>query len=489
MNKKIVLITFLAAVTMSFAAGFIFSDVITVSLFDQQRDSFETITDVLERQYYYDVNDEAQYEAYIAQLDAIVEAYSTYFNDPYTRLDAYDLSQIMTQNYIGMGITFYFDSLLPVVSYVYYEAPAYQKLYPGDTLIGVQLEEDNYFEDMSSTDDVLALLQGDQYEEKTIIVKNADGIVRNETITYDEIPMTNVEVKQFNGTNVSYIRIHEFTPYVNDTQQGTAQAFKEALAYLEAHGLDDDGALIIDLRDNPGGSVSALHNLNFPSYPAGIIQQLIPYDTEFPAFQMIDNDGNIQTFNGGLSDEKPYEITVLVNANSASASEVLAAALQTQGYTVYGENTFGKHVYQNQYALTQINDMEYVLVYTEGIWTYKDGVTVEDEPIEVDTLAGHPYHMIERFIYTGTLTQDDVSEDLIIFQMFLNMYYDAQIREDGYFDSETETRIRTFQTEHGLLSNGVLNYETYKVMHDIYLTRSSDLTYDTQVNRLVELLT
>ena len=488
MNKKFVLIVFLAAVVMSFAAGFIFKDVIPTSLFQTGQDPFNEITSILDDYYYYDINDAAKLESYVSQLDAIVEAYSRYFNDPYTRIDAYPLSQSYTTDYIGMGITFYFDGLIPVVSYVYYEAPAYQKLYPGDVLMGIKGEETTLFEDLASTDEVLSLLRGNQFDEKTFIVRNADFMTREETVIYDYIPITNVEVKQFNDTFISYIRIREFTPYVDADNPGTAQAFKDAIEYLEEHGLDERGTLIIDLRDNPGGAVSALHNLNFPNYPSGIIQQLIPYDSDYPAFQMTDYEGKITTFRGGLSEPKSYDIAVLVNQYSASASEVLAASLQQQGYLVYGQETFGKYVYQNQYPLTQINDIEYVLVYTEGIWTYKEGVTVLEDPIDVQSIDAHPYHEIDALVYDGLMQYDDVNQSLIPFQQFLNIYFDADIREDGYFDLETETLLREFQTEFDVAINGRLTYETFKVIYDLYNQYTQDLLYDTQLNALVDVL-
>jgi carboxyl-terminal processing protease len=375
-----------------------------------------------------------------------------------------------------------------VVSYVYFEAPAYQKLFPGDTIIGLKHTESMYFDTFTSTEDVLQALKGQQFDEKTLIVKNPDDVIREVTIIYDYIPMTNVEIKQFNASQVSYVSIHEFTPYVDADNPGTAQSFKDAIEYLEEHGLDDNGTLIIDLRDNPGGSVSALHNLNFPNYPVGIIQQLIPYESTYPAFQMTDYDGNVTTFRGGLPTPKPYDIVVLVNENTASASEVLAAALQQQGYAIYGEATFGKYVYQNQYPLTQLNDIEYVLVYTEGIWTYKDGVTVLEDPIDVIALAPHPYHAMDRLTYDGMMKIDMVNETLIPFQQFLNIYYDSDVREDGYFDTETEQLVRTFQGEYNLTVNGFINEETYHKMYDLYNVFTQDLNYDSQLETLVELL-
>lgn len=484
MQKKFVLLFFLAAVVMSFAAGFIFKDVIPISFFDTANDPFSQITDVLDDYYYYDLNDEAKLEAYVSQMDAIVDAYGNYFNDPYTRLEA--LSQ--SSDFIGLGIRFYFDGLIPVVSSVFYEAPAYLKLFPGDRIVGVVTSSNISFSSLSSTDEVLNYLSGNSGDEKTFIIENEDEIIRNVSITLDIIESPNIDIKAFKDDNISYIRIHTFSPYVDQNNVGTAQLFKQALTDFEAQGMDENHTLIIDLRDNPGGSLSALHNLNFPDYPIGIIQQLMPYDSAMPAFEMTDHENRVTRFYGGLTEPKPYDIAVLVNNQSASASEVLAAALSTYGYQIYGEETFGKHVYQNQYPLTQINDTQYMLIYTEGIWSYNDGLTVNTDPIDVTSVAANPYLEIASFSFEGTKSFDDVDQSISNYQIFLNEYLNATLREDGYYDQATENEVRMFQVQMSIEVTGSINFETFQAMYEIYMRRIHDITFDTQLLALIEML-
>ncbi len=485
MEKKFVLIFFLAAVVMSFAAGFIFKDVIPLTLFDHASDPFEDITNILDDAYYYDINDEVMLEAYIAQLDAIVDAYGSYFNDPYTRLE---VLTSQSSDLIGLGIRLYFDGLIPIVSSVSYDAPAYLKLYPGDRMKGIVLEDNILFETLSSTDDVIGYLTGDIGDIKTLIVENADGELRELSITLDIISSPNIELASFSDENISYIKIHEFRPYVDQNNPGTAQLFKETLNQFESEGMDENHTLIIDLRDNPGGSLSALHNLNFPEYPIGIIQQLIPYDPDMPAFNMVDHDGVETTFFGGLRQPKPYEIAVLVNENSASASEVLAASLSTFNYQVYGMQTFGKHVYQNQMPLTQINDITYMLIYTEGIWSYRDDLTINEHPLDITFISKNPYEFIQNFSYNGLFAYDDVDPMISTYQKFLNTYFDETIREDGYFDLETQEHIRLFQEDRDIEVTGVINYETFKHMYEVYMEKMHQLKEDTQLNTLIEML-
>ncbi|MGB0417504.1 MAG: hypothetical protein ACPGCR_01875, partial [Acholeplasmataceae bacterium] len=105
MEKKWIGLFFLAAIFLSFAAGFAIKDIFPDRLFSQGSDIYETITSTLEDHYYYNLDDTATLEAYIASMDAIVAYYGSYFNDPYTRIDAYNPStSTLVRNQVGLGI-------------------------------------------------------------------------------------------------------------------------------------------------------------------------------------------------------------------------------------------------------------------------------------------------------------------------------------------------------------------------------------------------
>jgi len=486
-HKKWLGIFFLAAIFLSFAAGFVIKDIFPDRLFGQSSDIYDAITSALEDNYYYDLDDEATLAAYIASMEAIAEAYGSYFNDPYTRIEAF--SQVMVnRDYVGLGI--YIDMIdgLPTVRDVVYQGPSYQKLYPGDQLLGVKDGVD--FTSLDSIELVKEALFNLATIDQTVNfeVKNALGVIREVSITYGLISDTNVTAHQFSNTNISYISIQQFNPYIDDNQIGTAQAFKETLSYLEMNGLDEDGILILDLRNNPGGSLTALHNEGNSSLPSGIIQQLLPYDASINYFSLIDQQGQITHYKGGLLQPKPYEIVVLVNRFSASASEVLAGALQSYGYTVYGEETFGKYVYQNQIPLTEINDVSYALVYTEGTWTYKNQVTIADDPIDVIETPTEKIEDIRYLYFDEEMKEDHVYDTLPNMIRVINLSYNLDLRTDGYLDVSISNAIKDIQLNHGLSMTGTINFETFQVIYDLYLTMQYDITFDKELEYLVDVL-
>jgi carboxyl-terminal processing protease len=486
-QKKWLGVFFLAAIFLSFAAGFIIKDIFPDRLFSQGSDIYEKITSTLEDNYYYDLDDQSTFQAYIASMEAIAAAYGSYFNDPYTRIEAF--SNISTSTtFVGLGIYIDFKDDLPVVRDVIYQGPSFQKLYPGDQLLGVKDGID--FTSLKSVELVRNALFNLATIDQTVIfqVKNVLGTTREVSITYDRIENTNVIAHQFKDTNISYISIKQFNPYISVDDIGTAQSFKETLAYLEANGLDENGKLILDLRNNPGGSLTALHNQGNSGLPAGIIQQLLPYNASINYFALVDHDGKITNYKGGLIQEKPYEIVVLVNRFSASASEVLAGALESYGYKVYGENTFGKYVYQNQIPLTELNDVTYVLVYTEGIWTYKNQVTIQEDPIDVILTPTLKIEDIRRLIFEEVMKEDHVYDPLKDIVRIINLSYNVSLRTDGYFDTSISNIIKDIQTEASLTVSGDIDFETFQVLYNLYLKMQYDIRYDQEVEYLVSLL-
>ena len=118
----------------------------------------------------------------------------------------------------------------------------------------------------------------------------------------------------------------------------TVDQFTEAMAM--ARGNDMKG-LILDLRSNPGGNLSSVVSIAKQMLPKGLIVY-----TE-------DRDGNREEYSCDGSKELDVPMVVLVNGNSASASEILAGAIKDYGIgTLVGTTTFGKGIVQRPIELS-----------------------------------------------------------------------------------------------------------------------------------------
>jgi carboxyl-terminal processing protease len=148
-------------------------------------------------------------------------------------------------------------------------------------------------------------------------------------VTTVELPAVSYEMLE---DSVGYIRISEFT--------GVAYSqYVSAFSDLEEQGMEK---LIVDLRDNPGGLLTSVCDILNEILPEGLIVY-----TE-------DKDGNRDEKYSDGEHELTMPLAVLINENSASASEIFAGAVKDYGIgTLVGTTTYGKGVVQ---ALQQLND-------------------------------------------------------------------------------------------------------------------------------------
>lgn len=183
-----------------------------------------------------------------------------------------------------------------------------------------------------TVDDAVELLRGEPGEPVTItIVRDGESEPLEVTLTRDVIRFRSVESKVLKG-NTGYIRINQFR---NTTATDVDKAF-ETLNQQEIYGL------ILDLRSNPGGLLTSAVEIASDFLEPG---QLIVYTQgTSPREDFIAKPGKQQ---------KHYPLVVLVNSGSASASEIVAAAIKDHGQgLVMGSKTFGKASVQKVFQLS-----------------------------------------------------------------------------------------------------------------------------------------
>jgi carboxyl-terminal processing protease len=234
-------------------------------------------------------------------------------------------------------------------------------LRPGDYIVEVDGEPTA---DLSLNEAVQRIRGPRGTEVELLILHEGDKEPVLVTITRDEIPLVSVE--QHMEGEQGYIQVFHFT-------QRTPGEFKEALSAVI-----DEGArgLVLDLRNNPGGLVSAVVDVADELLDAGIV--LIE----------VDNQGQRREWRsrgGGLATELP--VVVLVNRFSASGSEVLSGALQDRDRaTIMGEVTFGKGSVNTIHVLRDGS----ALYLTSARWLTPLGRPIEGEGLTPDVLIESP---------------------------------------------------------------------------------------------------
>ena len=152
------------------------------------------------------------------------------------------------------------------------------------------------------------------------------------TITRDRIPLHSITSSYMIDDQTGYIKISRFA-------HTTYREFREHMALLKEQGM---GRLVLDLRENPGGIMDAA---------VFMVDEMLEDDQTIVYTQgRTVQDQMFRSSKPGIFEEQP--VIVLVNSNSASASEIVAGALQDHDRAlIVGQRTFGKGLVQNQFAL------------------------------------------------------------------------------------------------------------------------------------------
>lgn len=287
-------------------------------------------------------------------IDEAIKAMYEHLGDPYTSyLDkntTETLEEQLNGEYQGIGVEIskeYTTGYILVID-VFKNSPADEAgLKPGDLISSVNGENTA----TKSAEEVSNLIKGSQSENVKI------GYIRDEeerttTVVVKNVIIPSIQAENFDGVGYIYIETFSNTTYLQ---------FKEALENLENEKIK---SLIIDVRDNTGGYLDAATKIAELFIEKGkIIYQL-------------EKQGKIDRVHKDETEEKRnYEVAILINSNSASASEILAAALkESYGAKLIGEISYGKGTVQE----TEKLENGEMLKYTTAYWLTPNGMKINN---------------------------------------------------------------------------------------------------------------
>lgn len=342
---------------------YIQSDAVTDSdgIGSEVEGKLNAIDSVLESFYFGDVDDETA-------KDNIYKAYLSSYGDKYTMYytaDEYKALKGSTNGkFYGIGAVCQLSGEGGVLLVdVYDNGAGYQAgLRSGDRVVNVDGRDITDME-LSSA---VALIKGDKGTSVTLEV-----IRGTERLTFSAVRDA-VEAKTVSYTlldnNIGYLSISQF-------EEVTTKQFKAAVEDLQSQGMK---GLVIDIRNNPGGLLDTVVGMLKYMLPDGLIVY-----TE-------DKQGNRKEYKGQDNDEFNLPLAVIVNGNSASASEIFAGAIQDYGKgTIIGTQTYGKGIVQTVKPLTDGSAIKFTIAkyFTpKGQDIHGKGVT-PDMVVEYDTDA------------------------------------------------------------------------------------------------------
>jgi len=297
---------------------------------------------------------EVTYHAIDGMVDALEDPYAAFLDRDSAEKLAGDIAPEMVSG-IGAWVEPVARGALVVATVP--GSPAEKSLKPGDTIMAVG--EDDLA--TKSRDEIKKLLEGPAGSSINLIVLHDNDRGEVIEVVRDTFQVPAVEVRRLDR-GVGYLRLSQFTP-------ATLEALDSALAAFSS---DPVTALVLDLRDNPGGTLDSVRAV------AGRF-------VEGTVWVEVDRDGTETTRSadaeGSPDFTPPDRVVVLVNRGTASAAEILAGALRDKlGAKLIGATTFGKGSIQ---AVTGLSDQS-LLRLTVGHWRTPSGAEVDEKGLQPD---------------------------------------------------------------------------------------------------------
>ena len=319
---------------------------------DRNLQEFIKNYDYITNSYYGDVDKGKLIDSAISGMLSSLDENSAYVGDKNNNFNIY-----LEGNYKGIGISVYNDESGNAVIYsVMDNTPAKKTgLKSGDVIIKINKESVLG----KSTTDISSIIKKQNNEFKMTIKRGDEE--KEIKINKSVINLTSVfsKIIKKDGKSIGYI-------YTNIFANNTYDQFKGKLEKLEKENID---SLIIDLRENNGGHLTAAED---------IVSLFL--DSSHPIYRIKSKESVSEYYSKGKENKK-YKIVMLVNGNSASASELTTSALKEQyGATIVGEKTYGKGTVQELQTLP--NGNRYKL--TTKTWVTSKGSKVDHKGIKPD---------------------------------------------------------------------------------------------------------
>lgn len=399
-------------------------------------------------------------------LQGALEGMVNALEDPYSEyLDAAEserFDETFEGSFVGIGIQFMMQNGQVIVISPIADTPADKAgLQPNDILLeadGVSLSDLN-------TNEVVDLIRGEKGTDVTILIQRGDSTFEV-TMTRDDIPLITVsgEIDE-NDATIGYVSINQFA----------GSTYDELVEVIETLRQEGATSFVFDLRNNPGGLLDqALYISNMFLESGQTIVQM-QEQTADPIVYTAD------PLYGTFKIDEPY--VVLNNEGSASASEILAAAIsENTEYPLIGATTFGKGTAQNILSESELGELKLTTakwLTPSGLWIHETGVTPDVE-VQASPVATSVLLSSDEVLELGT-SNDYVKSVIVILQAL-----GYEVDSEYLYNESVKQAVESFQADHDLEVTGIVTGDTAHKLNDE--ARSYLETHDPQYDKAVEVL-
>ncbi|MBA9086764.1 carboxyl-terminal processing protease [Fontibacillus solani] len=418
----------------------------------------ETALELVKKNYVEDVDQSKLVNGAIdGMMHALGDPFSSYMG-PET---AQQFSEQIEGSFTGIGAEVSMENGNVVVVSPIKGSPAEKAgIKPKDILLSVNGES---FEGLS-LNEAVSKIRGPKGTEAKVKVKRSGSAASLEfKIVRADIALETVYARM-EQDGVGVIEVTEFS-------MNTAERFQKELAALEQKGMK---GLVIDVRNNPGGVLPVVIEM---------AQQFVP---KGKGIVLVEDKNKRREGTLSKGGGKSYPVAVLTNKGSASASEILAGALQeSAGAKLIGEATYGKGTVQTSFT-HELGDGSLLKV-TIAKWLTPNGEWIHKKGIKPDLAVSQPdYFSVAPINKEKTYKYDTLGDDIKSAQIMLSASGYDPGRKDGYFGKGTENAVKKFQDDNKLEVTGVLDTKTAEALESSLIKQIQDKKNDNQMNRAIE---
>ena len=345
----VIIIIVITAVVSSIATGVIMlnstSEIVGNNIKDLTDDKelleFIEVYNTLIPKYYDEIDKEGMLNAAEeGMLNFLGDKYTTYLEES----EYNDIINELSGTYSGIGVTVENNKIISISK----DSPA-EKV--GLEINDLIIKVNNIDVQNMNSSEIGEIIKNDTDNIISLVI-NRNSVELNFEVEKTNLLNPTISYKKIENTNIGYIGIENFSENLSDQ-------VKEALVYLENNNIN---SLIIDIRNNVGGYLSSAEKT------ASLFLE------EGKKIYSLSSNNSTYVYKDTTKEKRNYQIAVLINNNTASAAEILAAALkESYGATLIGTKSYGKGMVQQIVSLNSGDSVKY----TTAKWLTPNDVCID----------------------------------------------------------------------------------------------------------------
>lgn len=423
------------------------------SEFEKLYSTYDTIKD----NYYEEIDENTLVDGAInGMIESLDDPYSSYMDEK----EASSFHESISSSFEGIGAEIQEkDGQIMVVSPIKGSPAEEAGVRPNDIILSVNGKS---LDGLSSSEAVLKIRGKKGTKVKLSISRAGEKEPISLSIKRDTIPIETVYSEMLED-GIAKVQVTSFSEHT----------VEELNTALEDMNKKDMEGLILDLRGNPGGLLDqaiAMANLFIPNGEV--------------ILQVEDRNGKKKVYKSQNNGEMKLPVVVLIDDGSASASEIVAAAVsESADIQLIGVKSFGKGTVQKAEDFEDGSNFKYTAekwLTPKGNWIHKKGIK-PDIKVNLPDYANLPYISPDK-----ELKVSDSSGEVEAAEKMLKEAGYKPGKVDNYFDEDTKLAVQEFQKDHKIKETGIIKDDTTVKLMEVI--RDKILKNDTQVKKAVEVL-